>query len=96
MEKTMTSAEKLKNLLELEIIPILYDGLWDVDIIKEFCKSDKREGFVVRLYDSFSYGEFRKSVAKYVNPIFKSKLSEEDTYHWRYRAITQNKLVKKK
>ncbi len=80
------------SLLELEIVPVLYKGIWDEQIIKEFCKSDKREGFVVRIADSFSYCDFRKCVAKFVNPIFKNKLKEEDTFHWRFRKIILNKL----
>jgi hypothetical protein len=83
------------QLLEVEVVPVLYDGLWDEQKIKEFCKDDKREGFVVRLADSFSYGEFGKSIAKFVNPLFKDKLKEEDTYHWRYSAIVPNKLKMK-
>ena len=89
-EETQLWAE----LLELNLVPVLYDGIWNDDIIREFCKNDKREGFVVRIADSFSYGDFRKSVAKFVNPKFKNKLKEEDTYHWRYSAITPNKLAK--
>lgn len=83
------------GLLELSLVPVLYDGIWDGSLIKEFCNDDKREGFVVRIADSFSYGDFRKSIAKFVNPQFKDKLKEEDTYHWRYSAITPNKLAKK-
>ncbi len=83
------------ELLELELVPVLYDGTWDRNKIKEFCNNDEREGFVVRIADSFTYGEFRKSIAKFVNPKFKDKLTEEDTYHWRYSAIVQNKLAKK-
>jgi len=73
----------------------LYDGVWNADKIKELCKDENREGFVVRLYDSFSYGDFRKSLAKFVNPKFKDKLKEEDTYHWRFSEIVPNKLVEK-
>ena len=62
--------------------------------IKEFCKDNKREGFVVRIADAFSYGDFRKAMAKWVNPRFKAMLSEEDTYHWRYSAIVPNELSK--
>jgi hypothetical protein len=83
------------ELLETNLVPVLYDGIWDEEITKDFCKDDKREGFVVRIADSFRYGDFRKSVAKFVNPIFKNKLKEEDTYHWRYSAIVPNKLIKK-
>ncbi len=80
------------QLLELEVVPVLYDGIWNDDVIREFCNNDKREGFVVRIADSFPYADFRKATAKWVNPRFKAMLSEEDTYHWRYSAITPNKL----
>lgn len=82
------------KLLDLELVSVIYDGIWEESLIKKFCNDDKREGFVVRIFDSFSYGEFHKSVAKYVNPIFKEKLSEENTYHWRYSKIVPNKLIK--
>jgi hypothetical protein len=82
------------QLLDLQLVPVIYDGIWDEKIVKGFCNDDKREGFVVRIADGFSYGEFRKFVAKYVNPIFKDKLNEEDTYHWRYSAMTLNRLAK--
>jgi hypothetical protein len=82
------------ELLELTMVPVLYDGIWDESLIRGLCNDDKREGFVVRVADEFSYGDFRKSIAKFVNPQFKNKLKEEDTYHWRYSAITPNKLAK--
>jgi hypothetical protein len=81
------------ELLEMQLVPILYDGVWNETIIKEFCNDDGREGFVVRIVDSFPYGDFRRSVAKYVNPKFKEQL-KEGTFHWRYEAIVKNKLVK--
>ena len=80
------------DLLELKLVPVLYDDIWNEKSVKSLCDNDEREGFVVRIYDSFSYGDFRKSIAKWVNPKFKNKLKENDTFHWRYSAITPNKL----
>ena len=48
-----------------------------------------------RVANSFSYVDFKNSIAKWVNPIFKSKLKEEDTFRWRYRTIIPNKLKSK-
>lgn len=56
-------------LLGITAVPIIYDGLWDEWKVRDIEKDlswDKDEGYVVRLADSFKYGEFRKSVAKYV------------------------------
>jgi len=80
------------ELLELKVVPILYDGVWDESCIKSLCKNNEREGFVVRVADEFSYSEFRTSIAKWVHPSFREKLKSEDTFHWRYSAITPNKL----
>lgn len=48
------------------------------------------EGYVIRLADGFTYGEFRKSVAKFVR-----KGHVQTTKHWRAgRAFTPNGLAK--
>jgi len=63
------------DLLGLETVPVVLYGTWDKDCIQNWynryvteAKRDNQEveGYVVRLKDSFSYGNFRKSVAKYV------------------------------
>lgn len=71
------------NLLGLQHVPILYDGIWDEDKIyslwnKKDSNNDDMEGFVVRTADSFSYGGFRKSVAKFVR-----KDHVETNEHWK-------------
>jgi uncharacterized FlgJ-related protein len=45
------------------------------------------EGYVVRLADGFSYGEFRKSVAKFVR-----KDHVTTTKHWTHGPIVVNEL----
>lgn len=80
------------KLLELDLVPILYYGIWDKERIETFCDNEDREGFVVRVEDSFHYKDFRKNVAKWVNPKFKDKLKEENTFNWMYRPFTINKI----
>ncbi len=87
-EDTLIWAE----LLEMEVVPVLYDGIWDEKEIKNLCDNTEREGFVVRIADSFRYDMFRLSVAKFVHPIFRQKLKEGNTFKWRYSPITPNSL----
>lgn len=53
---------------ELRIQPVktLYRGLWDEDAIKAIDSTQWREGYVVRVTDSFHRDEFKTVVAKYV------------------------------
>lgn len=78
----------------LVTVPVLYRGSWD-----SFChhcadtwfQSEppirQKEGYVVRLADSFGYNEFDKSVAKYVR---KGHVQTDE--HWMTQAIVPNKL----
>lgn len=54
----------------LPVVPILYDGKWDENLIKnlytEMYNGDLMEGFVVRLADQFAYKDFKNCVGKYV------------------------------
>jgi hypothetical protein len=83
------------KLLDLQLMPVLYDGIWDESIIRNICpdtfNGDPCEGYVVRVWDRFSYSQFRKSVAKYVKPEFSEKLSEGAS-HWRYKRVVVNQL----
>lgn len=71
------------KLLDMSMVPVLYDGIFDIDKIKkcydEKTDYDTHEGYVVRLADSFYYSDFRKSVFKYVR---KNHLSSN--VHWFY------------
>lgn len=82
------------GLLELNVVPVLYDGIWDEEKIRSFTKSDTREGFVVRIADSFPYGDFRKALAKFVCGKFRETLDENTNFHWRYRPFELNKIKK--
>lgn len=57
----------------LGIIPVevIYAGPYEEKFIKTLHQNldfEKNEGYVMRLRDGFSYGEFRKYVGKFVRP----------------------------
>jgi hypothetical protein len=79
-------------LLGLSHVPVIYDGIFDEDKIKSLYDPKKdwetKEGYVVRLASRFSYGEFRKSVCKFVRPSH-----VQTTKHWMTgQLITPNGL----
>lgn len=62
------------EMLGLRTVPLLFRGVWDAAKVRalyrpQFERSDM-EGYVVRLARRFSYGEFRRSMAKFVRPNF--------------------------
>jgi hypothetical protein len=79
-------------LLDLKHVPVLYEGIWRENLIKRLYKpifeEDPMEGYVVRLEDSFTYGAFKYSVAKYVNGQF--NIDVKNRHPWIYQAITPN------
>lgn len=57
------------ELLGIAPVPVLYDGLYDEATIRRFDAPEQRvknAGYVLRVAEAFQYGEFRKSVGKYV------------------------------
>lgn len=82
------------KILELEHVPVIYDGIYDLNKIeKEFSQhKDNHEGYVIRLADEFTYGDFRKSIAKYVNPTFRQKVNSSHG-HWISQKIEKNELI---
>ena len=81
------------NLLGLSTVPVLYEGIYNKDLIlkmfSECIKGDKNvEGFVIRLEDEFNISEFSKSLSKYVRKSFVIP-----SQHWRYSKKTPNQLV---
>lgn len=55
----------------LSVVPVLYDGIWDEDKVRDLYRErnangDESEGFVVRLADQFPYKDFKYCVGKYV------------------------------
>lgn len=61
-------------MLGLEMVPILHRGLWNEKLIRNLYQpaydGNAMEGYVVRVARSFSYGEFRRVMGKYVKPNF--------------------------
>ncbi len=77
------------GLLGLPVVPVLYRGPWDEDLIKDLHKpnlaGDPCEGYVVRDVASFPYREFRRRVAKYVR---KQHVQTGD--HWLRGPVVAN------
>lgn len=82
--------ETTKRLKELNIepVPVLYEGIYDEEKIKELFSEDKNmEGYVVRLKSSFAMEDFSKSVAKFVR---KNHVQTDE--HWMHKEVIPNKL----
>jgi hypothetical protein len=79
------------ELLGLQTVPIIYDGIWDENIIKKLYNpvynEEQCEGYVVRLYEEYNYGSFRNCVAKFVR---KNHITTHG--HWMRSFIEQNKM----
>lgn len=62
------------NLLNLEMVPVIYEGIYDKDrilnLFSDINKNTNHEGFVVRNSNEFNYCNFRINVAKFVNSNF--------------------------
>lgn len=72
------------ELLSLELVPILYEGIWDINIINDIDVSNI-EGYIIRLADEFHYSNFRNSVGKYVR-----KNHVQTSKHWTTEKLTKN------
>lgn len=84
------------SLLGIPSCPTLYQGPWNEELIKKLHSptfdGDDCEGYVVRIKDGFSYGDFKKSVAKYVR-----KGHIQTNKHWMIgQAVIKNKLKENK
>lgn len=80
------------ELLNLVPVPVLYNGPWMEDFARSVGEavekdSDKHEGFVVRVADKFNYGQFSKSIAKFVR-----KNHVQTSKHWIKTQIVVNEL----
>lgn len=79
------------DILGLTTVPVLYRGIWDEDKVKSLFSDkdrDKIEGYVVRLVRGFHYGEFSKSLAKFVR---KDHVNPAN-HHWMHTATKKNGL----
>ena len=81
------------EMLGIEPCPVIYDGLFDKDGIQALYDERRdwatREGYVVRIADGFSYGQYRHYVGKYVR-----RGHVQTSAHWMHgRAVEPNKLA---
>lgn len=83
------------DMLGLQSVPVIYDGIYDADKIKEAFApyEETNEGYVVRIADEFLYSDFRRSIAKFVRPKFKQMIKDSNG-HWMSKKIETNKLKK--
>jgi len=77
------------DILDIEHVPVLYDGVFDYVKIKEIYENldfNKQEGIVVRVACKFRYDEFQTHTAKAVRP---AHVSTDE--HWK-KTWKPNKL----
>lgn len=78
------------DMLEIKTVPVLYEGDFDLDLIKEIAKKvvkEGKEGIVVRSFDKFLYKDFSKNVMKFVR-----KNHVQTDKHWSKGEIIYNKV----
>lgn len=71
-------------------VPVLYKGVFDIDIIKSLDISGK-EGYVIRNTEQFMYHKFCDNVAKFV----RANHVQTDK-HWMHSEVIKNKLIGEK
>jgi hypothetical protein len=83
------STHEWAALLGLDMVPTLYDGIFDPQWFKTFEQDlEQSEGYVVRLAAGFSRADFGTSVAKWV----RTNHVQTDT-HWMQQAVVPNDLA---
>lgn len=87
--------ETIKKAAEfnLSLVPELYRGIWDEELIKSLYTGiskyeGKQEGYVVRLAEQFNYSDFKYSVGKFVR-----KNHIQTDQHWMEKAVEKNGII---
>lgn len=79
------------NLLGIESVPVLYDGIYDEKIVRSLWSEkdwDTCEGYVMRLAGNIPYADFQKGFGKFVRP-----KHVQTQKHWMYgQPVVKNKL----
>jgi hypothetical protein len=77
------------GVLGLDTVPIIWRGIWNEEKIRSLAPIDTshHEGYTVRVADSFTYGSFRRSIAKWVRPHH-----VQTTHGWKQRPVIKNGL----
>ncbi len=85
-----TTLEELK-FLNIAHVPVIYDGIWDEDLIKNIpvtpTEKGDMEGYVVRMASSFDIIDFDYNIAKYVRA---GHVQTDE--HWLSKPVVKNKL----
>jgi hypothetical protein len=82
------------ELLGLEPIPVIYDGIYDIEFIQDLNKKMEAspntiEGYVIRLTREYHYSEFRDVCGKYV----RKNHVQNNHGHWSTQKIIKNELI---
>ncbi len=78
------------EILELELVPVLYRGIWDENKIAAIGKTldlNLCEGYVVRNAEQFAFNDFSDNIAKWVR---RNHVQTDE--HWLNQAIVPNGL----
>ncbi|WP_020559445.1 RNA ligase family protein [Thiofilum flexile] len=76
------------GLLNIHLPPVLYQGIWDEELIRAIPVDTQRsEGYVVRATRAFHYDEFAQHMAKWVRA-----KHVQTTEHWMFAEIIPNGL----
>jgi hypothetical protein len=83
------------DLIGITPVEVIYDGIYDEAKIKAAYAASgddwaTSEGYVIRIADSFSFSDFRRSMAKYVR---KNHVATNE--HWMFGEIKPNGLARK-
>lgn len=78
------------NLLGLYMVPVLFKGMWNHEVVKGCFKPHSRygnenEGYVVRISAAYHFDAFTMSTAKYVRA---NHVQTEE--HWMYATVQPN------
>ena len=81
------------ELLGFTLVPVLYDGIWDMKVIDELNKQmelspNTIEGYVVRLKREYHYSEFKNVCGKYV----RKNHVQNNHGHWSQQKIIKNEI----
>ncbi len=87
-----SETQEWAEIWDLELPPVMYQGLWDeakIKAIGENLNRYKCEGYVVRNVEQFHYNDFANNMAKWV----RSNHVQSDE-HWMSQEVIPNKLAK--
>jgi hypothetical protein len=81
--------EEWCSLLDLQPVPVLYDGTFDEGVIRSLASTtrngDPSEGYVVRLYEGFPFRDYRRAVGKFV------RANHNHSHGWRHQRVEFNR-----